>query len=435
MKKSFRLLCITLLAGNALQLPAQQVYSLDRCVEMALESNKDIQAAKHLQQKYEYEKKALYANYFPNVSLTASDAYSTLSGEQVLDIGMGGFAPSLDYKVKNIISGAVQVVQPLYMGGKITAGYNMGKIGAEMANLNQALSREKIIVSVYEGYHLLVKAKELRVVALKYDSLLVQLTKDVHSALEHGMVSRNEEMKVLVKKNEAELKIRQAENGIRLARMNLCQLIGLPLHTPIDIEPDKDSDSFAVIDPNANITDRTEYQLLDMKTKLAEQQVKLQKANLLPQLGLVAQGAMIDGLEFAGSKMFKFKPMFNAMVSLKVPIFHLNETTNKIRAAKEELNQQRMEQQSLCEKMDLELQQQVNEVDEANLEVALRKRNLEQCEENLRISRKSYDVGYETLSDLLTAQLLWQQAYAELVETKYQLKNKLIKWRKAAGKL
>jgi len=140
-------------------------------------------------------------------------------------------------------------------------------------------------------------------------------------------------------------------------------------------------------------------------------------------------------LEVAGSKMFKFKPMFNAMVSLKVPIFHLNQTTNKIRAAKEELNQQRMEQQSLCEKMDLELQQQVNEVDEANLEVALRKRNLEQCEENLRISRKSYDVGYETLSDLLTAQLLWQQAYAELVETKYQLKNKLIKWRKAAGKL
>ena len=62
----------------------------------------------------------------------------------------------------------------------------------------------------------------------------------------------------------------QAENGIRLARMNLCQLIGLPLHTPIDIEPDKDSDSFAVIDLHASITDRTEYQLLDMKTKLAD---------------------------------------------------------------------------------------------------------------------------------------------------------------------
>lgn len=435
MKKTFRILCLFLLAGSPLHLLAQQVYSLDRCVQMALESNKDIQAAKHKQQKYEYEKKALYANYFPNVSLSASDAYSTLSDEQALDLGLGMFTPTLNYKVKNILSGSVQVVQPLYMGGKITAGYKMGQIGAQMASLNEALTREQTIVAVYEGYFLLVKAKELRVVALKYDSLLVQLTNDVHSALEHGMVSRNEEMKVQVKKNEAELKIRQAENGIRLARMNLCQLIGLPLNTPIEIEPDKDSDSFAMIDPNASITDRTEYQLLEMKTQLAEQQVKLQKANLLPQLGLVAQAAMIDGMEVAGTKMFKYKPMVNAMVSLKVPIFHMGQTNNKVRAAKEELDQQRQEQQSLCEKMDLELQRQVNEVDEANLELAMRKRNLDQCEENLRISRKSYDVGYETLSDLLTAQLLWQQAYAELVETKYQLKSKLIKWRKAAGKL
>ena len=202
MKKLFRIFCISLIASSPSQLLAQQVYSLDRCVEMALESNKDIQAAKHKQQKYEYEKKALYANYFPNISLSAADAYSTLSGEQTLDMNLGFVTPSLEYKVKNILTGSVQVVQPIYMGGMITAGYNMGKIGAEMASLNELLSREQTIVAVYEGYHLLVKAKELRVVALKYDSLLVQLTNDVKSALAHGMVSRNEEMKVQVKKNE-----------------------------------------------------------------------------------------------------------------------------------------------------------------------------------------------------------------------------------------
>jgi outer membrane protein TolC len=65
----------------------------------------------------------------------------------------------------------------------------------------------------------------------------------------------------------------------------------------------------------------------------------------------------------------------------------------------------------------------------------MRQRNLEQCDENLRVSRKAYSVGYETLSELLTAQLLWQQAYAELVESRYQLKSKVVKWRKAAGRL
>ena len=65
----------------------------------------------------------------------------------------------------------------------------------------------------------------------------------------------------------------------------------------------------------------------------------------------------------------------------------------------------------------------------------MRRHSLEQCAENLRMSRKAYSVGFETLSDLLTAQLLWQQAYADLVEAKYQQSIKIVKWKKAAGRL
>ena len=97
--------------------------------------------------------------------------------------------------------------------------------------------------------------------------------------------------------------------------------------------------------------------------------------------------------------------------------------------------QEQLRQQELADKMKLDLQQQANEVDEAKLELQLRKRNLEQCEEHLRISRNAYSVGMETLSDLLTAQVMWQEAYAELVESRYQAKVKMMKWRKAAGKL
>ena len=76
-----------------------------------------------------------------------------------------------------------------------------------------------------------------------------------------------------------------------------------------------------------------------------------------------------------------------------------------------------------------------NDVDEAQLELQLRKRNLEQCEENLHLSRSAYSVGMETLSDLLTAQVLWQEAYAQLVESRYMAKVKMMKWRKAAGRI
>ncbi len=463
-------LILILIASSPSGLLAQQVFSLDSCISMALQTNKDILAAQHQQKKYEYEKRALRGYYFPEINVQATDIYSTLDGGVLIDIAspigtlvaqqmnervpwlinknmqqriansltnrLSPFNPVIDYKIGNVLITGIHLTQPLYMGGKIRAGHRMGTLGVKMAALNETLTSEQTVVAVHEAYNLLVKAKEMRLVALKYDSLLVQLTKDVQSALRNGMVSHNEEMKVMVKKSEAELKLRQAENGIRLARMNLCQIIGLPTNTAIDVETD--NNDFIENIPYSqkdSIMGRTEYQLLELKSQLAEQQVKLETSNFLPQLGLVANGALIDGLGIDGKKVLHFKPAFNVGVSLKIPITHGNQARNKIRAAKEEAARQRLEQASLNEKMALELQQQTNNVEEAQLELAMRQRNLEQCDENLRVSRKAYSVGYETLSELLTAQLLWQQAYAELVESRYQLKSKVVKWRKAAGRL
>ena len=454
----------------AIALPSHsQVLSLDSCVALAMKANKEIQAAQHLVNQYQNTKQSLHANYFPNISLQATDAYSNLTGSSVMDIStpIGSFAaqqvqnliptyvddamrqniannlsnkltplnPEIEFKMKNIFSGGLTLEQPIFMGGKIVVSNRMGKIGVRMAQMAEHLSREDVVVSVHDAYQLLVKAKEMSVVAQKYDSLLNQISNDVKSAMKHGMASRNDELKVIVKKNDAELKIRQAENGIRLARMNLCQLIGLPLDTPIDTRDNEDTSVMSLVDRNAQVSNRTEYQLLELKSQLAEQKIKLERSEYMPQLGLIVNAGVLDGMEMLGNKLFNHKFNFTVGAQLKIPLFHGFETRHKVAAAKEELVQSRLMQEDLAGKMNLDLQQQANNVDEAQLEVRLRERNLEQCEENLRISRKAYSVGMEKLSELLTAQLLWQQAYADLVESRYQAKLKMMKWRKAAGRI
>lgn len=470
MKKDFSTRFLTflfLLACKPFGLAAQQVYSLDSCISLALQTNKDIKAARHQVYKYEYEKKALRGNFFPNIDFRAVDLYSTMDFNIFIDLatpigtsiaqqlherlpflitqGMQnsiakGLTQKLrflnqtaDGKIGNVLSVGFTLAQPLYTGGKIITGYRMGKLGSQMAKLGEKLTTEQTVVAVHEAYQLMVKAKEMREVAVQYDSLLAQLTSDVQSALRNGMACHNEEMKVKVKKSEAELRIKQAENGIRLARMNLCQVVGLPIDSEIDILPSDDALLSAYILTDDLTPWRTEYQLLELKSKLAEQQVKLERANILPQLGLIANASLVDGVGILGQKLFDRKGMVNVGVSLTVPITHGNQTRNKVRAAKEEVQRLRMEQASLNEKMHLEQQQLANEVEEARMELIMRQQNLELCAENLRVSRKSYSVGYETLSDLLTAQVLWQQAYAELIETKYLLNIKAVKWRKTAG--
>lgn len=450
-------------------LRAQEPLSLNECVEIALQSNKDVKAAQHQQQKYVYEMKALRANFFPNISASFTGLYSSLDKSRTFDVAtptgqyvanrleqnlpwvispewrqqiasdlileLTPLNPTIDYRMGLVLAGNVNLTQPIFMGGKIVTGYRMGKLGVQMAQLGEKLTREETIVAVQEAYLLMAKAKELQKVAIQYDSLLVQISHDVESARRHGMASGNDQMKVQVKKTDARLKVTQAFNGVRLARMNLCQVMGLPLDLPIDIQEATLEETEFLADPLAVPTDRTESRLLEMKTRLAEQQVKLERSALLPEVGVSLNGTILDGMELNGEKFLNGDLSMNVAVSVKIPIFHGGKNRNKVLAAKEELARQQLEEQSLREKMTLDLQKRADELEEASLELLLKRQDLGQSEENLRVSRKAYQVGNETLSNLLTAQLLWQQSYANYVEAKFEQNIKYVMWQKAAGKI
>ncbi len=45
----------------------------------------------------------------------------------------------LKFRVGNVVTAGVTLTQPLYAGGKITTGYRMGKLGSQLASLNEKL--------------------------------------------------------------------------------------------------------------------------------------------------------------------------------------------------------------------------------------------------------------------------------------------------------
>lgn len=468
-KYLFALIGLSLLPFSCYQLKAQEPLSLHECVEIALQSNKEIKAAQHQQQKYVYEMKALRANFYPSISASFTGFYSTMEKSRVFNVAtptgqfiadriqsrlpwlitpewrqliassiageLAPLNPLIDYRVGTVLIGNVNLTQPIFMGGKIVAGYEMGKLGVQMAELGEKLTQEETIVAVEEAYLLLAKAKELQKVAAQYDSLLVHLGRDVESAKRHGMASGNDLMKVQVKATDARLKVTQAFNGVRLARMNLCQVMGLALDTPIDIQGGSLEESEFLADPLATPDERTESRLLELKTSLAEQQVKLERSAMLPEIGVSLNGTVLDGMHLMGEKLLDQDLVMNVAFTVKIPIFHGGQTRNKILAAKEDLARQQLEQQNLREKMTLDLQQRADALEEAGLNLRMQRQTLDQSEENLRISRKAYQVGNQTLSDLLAAQLLWQQSYADFVEAKFEQNIKYLMWQKAAGKI
>lgn len=461
MKKLHILLIAFVLTTFFTELTAQTL-TLDECVNKALEYNKSLSSAKLKLDQTRFDMKSYKANFYPQFNLMALDFYTTAKGDFTIEGGhlpiynyveeAGTFVPNvtknadgsytlnqyadfpsqtMKWKLKNMFVGSISVMEPLYAGGKISTAYEMSKLGVNMATENIRLTESEVIVKTHEAYYQAVKAKELGEVARSYKTLLDELKKNVEGAFRHGMSTRNDIMKVQVKQNEAELSIQKADNGYQLAKMNLCHIIGLPLNSEVEV---------GQADPSANVSIpvdmgvRPEHAILDNKTELARQQVKLTKSDYLPNVAVGATYSYANGGELAGKKLIN-NGSASVGVMVKMPLDLFGGGTNKVRSAKAAYQIAQMEQQDFDEQMQLEWAQCKNLFDEAQTEVRLCQTALEQAAENMRLSKQQYEVGFEPLSDYLETQASWQQCSANLVNARCQMQLAQVRLLKAAGNL
>ena len=460
--KKLHILLIAFVLGTFFAELTAQTLTLDECVNKALEYNKSLSSAKLKLDQTRFDMKSYKANFYPQFNLMALDFYTTAKGDFTIEGGhlpiynyveeAGTFVPNvtknadgsytlnqyadfpsqtMKWKLKNMFVGSISVMEPLYAGGKISTAYEMSKLGVNMATENIRLTESEVIVKTHEAYYQAVKAKELGDVARSYKTLLDELKKNVEGAFRHGMSTRNDIMKVQVKQNEAELSIQKADNGYQLAKMNLCHIIGLPLNSEVEV---------GQTDPSANVSIpmdmgvRPEHAILDNKTELARQQVKLTKSDYLPNVAVGATYSYANGGELAGKKLIN-NGSASVGVVVKMPLDLFGGGTNKVRSAKAAYQIAQMEQQDFDEQMQLEWAQCKNLFDEAQTEVRLCQTALEQAAENMRLSKQQYEVGFEPLSDYLETQASWQQCSANLVNARCQMQLAQVRLLKAAGNL
>jgi len=441
---------------------AQTLLSLDSCRTMALANNAQAKVAQTQLAKMQYEKNAYLANFFPRISAQGMYLYTTADlgyhrRYDFYDPTLAGLISTLplppyilDYidqayrnahfdlditvKPTNTYMAGVMFEQPLFMGGKITTAYKMARIGQQMAQLNTARSDAEVIFKTDQAYWQYVKVEELHAAALKYREAVQQVCTDAANGVETGMTLENDRLKAQVKLGEANLLVRQAENGRRLAQMNLCATIGLDLFTPI-APRDTLPDTFPAL-PNAipDASVRTEYALLKKQLELKRQQVRLTRSDFLPQLGVTGGYNYINGVKLNDTKLFD-NASFYAVVSLKIPLSQWYEGSNRVRSAKADVRIAEYQMQETTDLLQMEIVKAYNTLDEAALQTENARNERAQTQENLRISNDRYELGLETLSALLEAQALWQQACSKYIEAKAALRVAESDYLRTVGKL
>ena len=122
-----------------------------------------------------------------------------------------------------------------------------------------------------------------------------------------------------------------------------------------------------------------------------------------------------------------------AFATVSVPISDWWGGSHAIRRKK--IEQQKAEEQLAdnSELLKIRIQNAWNNVQEAYQQLQLAQRSIEQSEENLRLNRDYYRAGTSKMSDLLEAQLLYQQALDRRTDAYADYHNKLLEYRQASG--
>ena len=91
------------------------------------------------------------------------------------------------------------------------------------------------------------------------------------------------------------------------------------------------------------------------------------------------------------------------------------------------------QQKDNAELLKIRIQNAWNSVGESYQQLQIAQRSIEQAEENLRLNRDFYKAGTSKMTDLLEAQLLYQQARDQHTDAYAELQNKLLEYRQSIG--
>lgn len=451
-------------------------WPLDTLRARAVSNNKSLLMAEQNKVAAHYTHKSATTNFLPKVSGTVAYMYtsrelSLLSDNQkqtLSNIGTGlsamvpdlaplapklnaagsGLVDALHTDTRNAGVMAVMLTQPIYMGGKIRAYNKITEYAEQAAGTMYDKTLQDIIVEVDDAYWNLVVLHSKKKLAESYKALVDKLESDVEQLVKEGMATKSDLLSVKVKVNEAGVTLIQVNNGIELSRMNLCRICGLDMNQPIEVEDDIDHKAqSAEAIGNAGLADQTadnlvqqaesnrkELQALNLKNKIYDEKIKLARAEYLPKLALMG-GYMASNPSVFNSFEHRLKGMWNVGVTLNVPILTWGDRSYKVKAAKAEACMHRYETEEVKEKIELQVNQCLQKLQESLERYQTTLRSVDEAEENLRYANLGMKEGVVTLSNVMEAQTAWLKAKSEWVNAQVDVRLANLYLKKAIGSI
>jgi len=398
------LLTFTLISSAALA-AVPEVLTLDRCLEIALEQNRDIQKAVEYQNWIQGRYMEERAQALPQVRLGGS--YQRTSDDTYYQY-TGGLFP----KEQDITSYNVSLNQAIFTWGKIPAAIRAAKLGLSSGGEQLRLARQGALKDVTGAFYDVLLAQELLNIARKNLALRERHLEDAKKRFDLGTATDYDVLAAEVDLENIRPQVIRMENAVRTAKKRLLFHLGRE-EAEIEVQGTLESDPVelpayeaAVASAAARRPELTNQRLL---VQGYEELIHIAKTDLRPRLDLVGG---YNKLNLASGDTEINATAWNAAVVLAFPIFDGFRTQGKVMQARSNYETAKLDEAKLRDQVTLEVRAALDAVREARMIVEALEGTVAQAERLLKMAEQGLDFGVKTRLDVDDARVNLTQARA-----------------------
>ena len=402
---------------------AAQGWTLDKCIEYALENNIQVRQSDLSASQRDIEFNSARSNRLPGVSAGASQNWSFGRGLTADNTYANTNTTSTSFNIGTDVT--------LFAGHRITGNIKLAELSLEAAKSDLERIKDDVRVQVAQAFIQIVYNRSILDVARNQVTIDSMQVERLSALAAIGKASSAEVASQRATLAQSQLSVTQAQNNLNLSMLTLTQLLELPSPDGFEIEaPDNSELEFNIPDSPEIIYE----QALGIKPAIKSEELRLEqtsknidiaKSGFYPTLSLSA-GA---GTNYYTTSKFQSDPLGDQLknnfsqyigLNLSIPIFSRNNNRNNVRSAQLSRMNQEMQLDNVKKTLYKEIQQ-------AYYNAVASKSRYESSElveasarESFDLVQAKYEGGKASITEFNESKNRLVTAQADLVKYRYE---------------
>lgn len=397
-----------------------KIWSLEDCINYALENNITVKEASLNKSIAEVSYSKAKSSRLPNLFGSASQSFS--SGNAIDPI-------TSDYVTDQINSTNVGLnsSMTLFQGNQLNNQIKQNKLLFEQSIIQEEVEKNNISLNILETYLQALYSKESITIA---ENNLEASEKEVIRAkqrLDVGTIALSDYTEAQSQAATNKYNVIAAKNDYQQYIINLKQLLEL---SPMDdLEIENISENLDLVNLELNKTEvynnalgiLPEIKASDLNIAVNEKELDIAKGGYLPTLTLT--GSLGSGYTSINDDTFsnQFDFNFNQKLglSLNIPIFNRNQTKAAVQTATINIEKAEIQKQSTEKEVYKKVETAYQNALSAQEQVIASEASKTAAEQSYKLAQKKYELGDLSTTDLVISQNTFTNAQQNYLQAKY----------------